>query len=170
MSGWCSCPAASMHCCTAWVSCPNSWISRKYSSAFWLSFWGWGVGRERVPEMWHHDGEHPHICPQFLSYSSNGLSWRGCRGRTQTRSAHSVYLKRSDIPPTAYQPTIASENPQDPLIVALTCAWAGDSRGSLPLPITTRRTPSQPSLVSCLDPSLHRWHPVVPIRGRRKVY
>lgn len=101
---------------------------------------GWGGEGKGARDMASH-GEYSHICPQLLSYSSNGIIWRGCEGRAQTPSVHSVYLKRSDIPPTPYQPTITSENPQDPLIVALTRTWAGDSWGSLPLSITTRRTP-----------------------------
>ena len=76
ISGQCSCPAASMHCCTAWGSCPSSWISRRYSSAFWLSFWGGG----KVPGTVHHDREHLYVWLPTHWAVVAGLE--GCRGRS----------------------------------------------------------------------------------------
>lgn len=101
---------------------------------------GWGGERKGARDMASRWRILPHLPPApQLQFKWDNLE--GLRRQSPNPLSALIYLKRSDIPPTPYQPTITSENPQDPLIVALTCAWAGDSRGSLPLSITTRRTP-----------------------------
>lgn len=65
-----------------------------------------------------------------------------------------------------HPPVSAHDCQRGARIVALTCAWAGDGKDSLPLPITTGRTPRHfgapeqalSSPVSSLSSSCDKWH------------